>query len=583
VLASFFEFAKLIVMFIKLTRSGSHTYAQLVESFRDESGKPRQRTVATIGRIDESDGAVDSLLKGLLRARGKSTDLAAAPQVEFESALALGDVWALDQLWRELGFDSLARVFRKARYTTPVEHALRVMVFNRLCDPESKLGVLRWLETVSIPEVATASLTHQQLLRSMDALMDHQDAVDDVVAGLLRPLIDQDLSLVFYDLTTIRAAGLTEQTDDVRKYGMAKSGLIERQFMLGVVQTAEGLPIYHEVFDGNQSESPTLMPTLKKVLARFGHIKRLIVVADRGLLSLDNVDELRKVMLPSGEALEFILAVPGRRYGDFAQILKEFQGTVAEAKEEIVDETKWNELRLVIAHNPEQAQEQTKLRRERIAALVAKANQWAGKLDGQDAGKASRGRKLSDSGAKARLYCEVSEEHLARIIKVDLKTELFSYTIDEAAQAQAELMDGKLLLVTNVPDHTPVEVVKRYKSLADIERGFRVLKSEIADLGFCQIAPVHHRLPERIRAHAMLCFIALIVYRVMRQRLKLAKSDLSPEKALAQLRRIQRHSVSVNASAPIAGISTVNDLQSKVFAALKTKKPTQETQMSLPL
>jgi transposase len=206
---------------------------------------------------------------------------------------------------------------------------------------------------------------------------------------------------------------------------------------------------------------------------------------------------------------------------------------------------------------------------------VAKANQWAGKLDGQDAGDVNRGRKLSDSGAKARLYREVSEEHLARIIKVDLKTELFSYAIDEAAQAQAELMDGKLLLVTNVPDQAPVELVKRYKSLADIERGFRVLKSEI------EIAPVHHRLPQRIRAHAFVCFIALIVYRVMRQRLKLAKSDLSPEKALAQLRRIQRHSVSINASPPIAGISTVNDLQSKVFAALKTKKPTQDTQMSL--
>ena len=562
-------------MFIKLTRSGSHTYAQLVESFRDENGKPRQRTVATIGRVDESDGAVDSLLKGLLRARGKSTDLTAAPQVEFESALALGDVWALDQLWRELGFDSLGGVFRKARYTTPVEHALRVMVFNRLCDPESKLGVLRWLETVSIAQVDTASLTHQQLLRSMDALMDHQDAVDDVVAGLLRPLIDQDLSLVFYDLTTIRAAGLTEQTDDVRKYGMSKSGLIERQFMLGVVQTAEGLPIYHEVFDGNQSESPTLLPTLKKVLARFAQIKRLIVVADRGLLSLDNVDELREVMLPSGQALEFILALPGRRYGEFEKTLKEFQSKVTDAQEEVIDETRWNELRLVIAHNPEQAREQTKLRRERIAAILAKANQWAGKLDGQDAGDVNRGRKLSDSGAKARLYREVSEEHLARIIKVDLKTELFSYAIDEAAQAQAELMDGKLLLVTNVPDQAPVELVKRYKSLADIERGFRVLKSEI------EIAPVHHRLPQRIRAHAFVCFIALIVYRVMRQRLKLAKSDLSPEKALAQLRRIQRHSVSINASPPIAGISTVNDLQSKVFAALKTKKPTQDTQMSL--
>jgi hypothetical protein len=96
------------------------------------------------------------------------------PQVAFESALALGDVWALDQLWKEIGFDKLAAVFRKARYTTPIEHAVRVMVFNRLCDPDSKLGVLRWLETVSLPDVDVADLTHQHLLRSMDALMDHQ-------------------------------------------------------------------------------------------------------------------------------------------------------------------------------------------------------------------------------------------------------------------------------------------------------------------------------------------------------------------------------------------------------------------------
>ncbi len=562
-------------MFIKLTRSGGHSYAQLVESFRNEDGKPRQRTVATIGRIDDAGGAVDLLLKGLLRAKGMPSSTADTPQVAFESALALGDVWALDQLWKEVGFDKLAAVFRKARYTTPIEHAVRVMVFNRLCDPESKLGVLRWLETVSLPEVDTSSLTHQHLLRSMDALMDHQKAVDEVVAGLLRPLIDQDLSLVFYDLTTIRAAGLSVLEDDVRHYGMAKEGIIARQFMLGVVQTAEGLPIYHEVFDGNQGEAPTLMPTLQKVLTRFPHVKRLIVVADRGLLSLDNMEELDKVKLPSGQALEFILAVPGRRYGEFAQTLQAFQAKVATAKEEVIDEVRWNKSRLVIAHNPVQALEQTTLRRQRIAALQVKAQQWAGKLDGQDAGDIKPGKKLSDSGAKARLYHEVCEAHLARIIKVDLKTELFSYTVDEAAQRQAEMMDGKLLLVTNVADLKPAEVVARYKALADIERGFRVLKSEI------EIAPVYHRLPERIRAHALVCFMALIVYRVMRQRLKLAKSDLSPEKALALLRRIQRHSVRINEGTPISGVSTISTQQSSLFAALNLKKPTQDTQISL--
>ncbi len=565
-------------MFIKSTRSGGHTYLQLVESYRNEEGKTRQRTVATLGRLDQAGGGVDSMLCGLLRARGLPASMASAPQVTFESALALGDVWALDQLWRELGFDALVGVFRRARYTTPIEHALRVMVFNRLCDPDSKLGVLRWLETVSLPEVDVASLTHQHLLRSMDALMAHQEAVDEVVAGLLRPLVDQDLSLVFYDLTTIRAAGLSEQEGDVRRYGMAKEGLIARQFMLGVVQTAEGLPIYHEVFDGNTAEAPTLMPTLAKVLARFPHIQRLIVVADRGLLSLDNMDELGKIQLAGGngdKALEFILAVPGRRYGEFTEVLQALHAKAGGATQEVIEETRWRGLRLVVAHHPGRAQAQTQLRRERIAALEAQAGQWAGKLDGQDAGVTARGRKLSDAGARARLYHRVCEAHLSKIIKVDLKSELLSYSLDEQAQAQAELMDGKLLLVTNVGDLTPREVVERYKSLADIERGFRVLKSEI------EIAPVYHRLPGRIRAHAMLCFMALIVYRVMRQRLKLAGSDLSPERALAQLRRIQRHSVRINEAAPVSGISTINTIQADVLAALKLKKPTQNDQMSL--
>ena len=562
-------------MFLKPTRSGGHTYLQLVESYRNDVGQPRQRTVATLGRLDEIGGGVDSLLSGLLRVKGLPESVASPPALEFDSSLSFGDVWALDQLWCELGFDALAGVFRKARFTTAVEHALRVMVFNRLCDADSKLGVLRWLQTVHMPQIDIAALSHQQLLRSMDALMDHQAAADAVLAGLLRPLVDQDMSLVFYDLSTIRAAGLSEQQDDVRHYGMAKEGVIARQFMLGVVQTAEGLPIYHEVFDGNQAEGPTLVPTLRKVLARLPHIKRLIVVADRGLLSLDNLEELGKIKLPSDQAMEFILGVPGRRYGEFAGVLKAIQTKAAAATQEIIEETSWQGLRLVVAHHPQRAGEQAQLRNERIAALQEQAQAWAGKLDGQDAGQKAKGRKLSDSGAKARLYRAVCEAHLAKIVKVDLKSELFTYTVDEAAKAKAELMDGKLLLVTNVPDLTPPQVLGRYKALADIERGFRVLKSEI------DIAPVYHRLPQRIRAHAMLCFMALILHRVMRQRLKQANSQLSPEQALAQLRRIQHHSVSINRAAPLSGVSTVNNQQANVLAALNVKKPSPSAQMSL--
>ena len=562
-------------MFVKVTQSRGHSYAQLVESFRDANGQPRQRNLLTLGRVDENGGQVDKVLQSLLKARGHSPRDTSMPQVQFESALALGDVWALDQLWRELGFDALAGVFRRERFTTPVEQAIRVMVFNRLCDADSKLGTLRWLQTVSMPGVEPSKITHQHLLRSMDALMEHQGAVDDCVAHLLRPLIDQELSVVFYDLTTIRSEGHSVQEGDVRHFGMSKEGIVARQFMLGVVQTADGMPIYHEVFDGNTAEAPTMLPTVRKVLERYPHIRRLVMVADRGLLSLDNLDALTSITLPSGQPLEFILAVPGRRYGEFTELLQTVHESATSNESETLAEARWQGHRLVVAHDPVRAQEQTALRASRITALQARANQLAGKLDGQDAGQVHRGRKLSDSGAKARLFHEVADAHLSKIIKVDLQSDLFTYDIDEVALKRVQMMDGKLLLVTNVVDLSVREVVSRYKSLADIERGFKVLKSEI------EIAPVFHRLPERIKAHASICFMALILYRVMRQRLKAVGHSASPETALAQLRRIQRQSVSINQGVPISGISNINREQADLLAAMNLRKPAPDAQLTL--
>jgi transposase len=563
-------------MYVKITTSGPRRYVQLVESFRNEEGKVKKRTIATLGRLDQVDGALESVISGLLKLTGKEPSSTQPPSVTFESARSLGDVWALQELWSTLGFSELARTFRKTRHTINVEALIRVMVFNRLCDPESKLGVLRWLETVAFPDLAVGKVTHDHLLRSMDALVDHRESVDRVVAGLLRPLIDQDLSVVFYDLTTIRAEGLSEQPDDVRKFGMAKEGIIARQFMLGVVQTAEGLPIYHEVFEGNTAETKTLLPTITTVLERFPSIRRLILIADRGLLSLDNLGALSEVRLAHGKPLEFILAVPGRRYGEFTERLHAFHADqCGGATQEVIGEVPWNPLRLVIAHDPVRAAEQTQKRRNLIKSLVDQAEGWAGKLEHQDQGARLRGRKLSDSGAKARFYHAVSEAHLSKIIRVDLKSDLFAYDIDEAAQTLAEMMDGKLLLVTNAPDLTDREVVQRYKSLADIERGFRVLKSEL------NIGPVYHRLPERIRAHAALCFMALILYRVMRLRLKAAQSPLSPERVLDNLSRIQHHRIKLNGATPMTGISTITDEQAKVFTALNIKKPVTTQQLTL--
>lgn len=556
-------------MFIKVTQSGKRRYAQLVESFRNEEGKPRQRTVCTLGRLEDG-GEVDTLIASLQRARGITPAPSPFDGLRFTGSRHAGDVWALSELWHSLGFDDLASAWRRSKTEVDVLACLRLMVFNRLCDPGSKLGVLRWLDTVALPTGFSFIPEHQHLLRAMDVLDEYSDTLGANLATLMRPLIDQDLSVVFYDLTTVEVTGQTDLADDVRAYGRAKSGLVERQFMLSLVQTAEGLPIAHEVHPGNTAEAKTLLPMIRGLLARYP-LKRVVLIADRGLLSVSNIEELGKLQAQLKKdgrdvAIEYILAVPAARYGDFADDLKLLSGAQA-PDQQWCAETKWQDNRLVVAHDPVAAARRGQVRNKTIAELVAMGQQCSGKLDGQDAGQRAKGRPMSDSGTKARFYHAVKDAHMAHVIKVDLKAELFSYTIDEDKKRYLELLDGKLLLVTNT-NATAAEVVQRYKSLADIERGFRVLKSDI------EIGPVYHRLPQRIRSHALVCFMALILYRVMRMRLKAANRSESPATLLEQLKRIHQQTVQTTDGKTLTGLTEMTPAQKSLFAALELALPT---------
>ena len=561
-------------MFIKVTQSGSRRYAQLVESFRNDEGKPRQRTVCTLGRL-EPGGEVDTLIAALQRARGITPSTSVLDGLRFTDTRHAGDIWALSELWRSLGFNDLSTAWRHSKTEVDVLHCLRLMVFNRLCDPGSKLGVLRWLQTTALPAGSGTCPSHQHLLRAMDVLDAHSDKLGNKLATLMRPLIDQDLSVVFYDLTTVAVTGQSDLEDDVRAYGLAKSGLIERQFMLSLVQTAEGLPIAHEVHPGNTAEAKTLLPMIRGLLARYP-LKRVVLVADRGLLSTANIEELDKLQAQLKKdgrdvAVQYILAVPAARYGDFAADLHQLNAAQTKGQEWCA-ETTWNNSRLVVAHSPSAATRRTAARNKTMAELLALGEQCSSKLDAQDETKSTgkknkgKGRPMSDSGTKARFYHAVKDAHMAHLIKVDLQADLFSYTMDEDKKRYLELLDGKLLLVTNTT--TPAnEVVQHYKSLADIERGFRVLKSDI------EIGPVYHRLPQRIRAHALICFMALILFRVMRMRLKAAKRTESPTTLLESLKQIHQQTVETTDGKTLTGLTDITPVQKSLFAALELTPP----------
>lgn len=102
-------------MYVKVTRSGPRRYVQLVESYRDAEGKVKQRTIATLGRLDQMDGSLDSVIGGLMKVTGREAPAPTAPPtVTFESTRALGDLWALQELWNTLGLSELARTDRKS-------------------------------------------------------------------------------------------------------------------------------------------------------------------------------------------------------------------------------------------------------------------------------------------------------------------------------------------------------------------------------------------------------------------------------------------------------------------------------------
>jgi hypothetical protein len=432
---------------------------------------------------------------------------------------------------------------------------------------------------------------HYHLLRAMDALMDNVDRVEDELAKQIRPLVDHNLTIVFYDLTTVRIHGEAKLEDDLRAFGMNKEkGGIARQFVLGVVQTAEGLPLtcvlepvadtcqLHTVHPGNVSETKTLQGMLATVLERFP-IQRIILVADRGLLSFDNIHHLTEMAEQGARKLEFILAVPARRYSDLVETFRAFDFSDGDG----LREASFEGHRLSVAHDAARALEQGETRRARINELEAMGNAMVAKLDRQEFGpdraaanppgedlgkngKSETGRRASDRGAYTRFSRAIADAELSRFIKADLTADRFSWTVDEDAIAQAALFDGKLVLLTNVPEITPEDAVLKYKALGDIERGFRVLKSDI------EIAPVHHRLPDRIRAHALICFLSLVLYRVMRMRLKAKGHSASPKTALEILAKVQQFTAYIG-DKPFTGTTRTKPEQLSLFEALDVSKP----------
>jgi len=514
-------------MFIRLHKQKqagkTYTSVLLCESYRDpeKGGSPRNRVVINLGPLDKLGmDTVKKLGQGFLRIAGATKDVTAPP--EAVSAPDFGHVFAISHVWDSLG---LSRALRRAGLNgettfNPVE-MVKLLVTNRICDPCSKLALLEWLDSVHFPGFEEKRPAYQHLLRSMDRLIAVKEKAEPLVARLFRDKGMPEGDLVFYDITSTWFDGdrsLVE--DDIRRYGYSRDGRFDRrQITIGVVMGSDGVPLCHHVFPGNTVDKSTVAEVVADLKSRF-KLRQVIFVGDRGMLSDDNVDALL------AEEFGYIVAHPLRRGVVAREGIRLLAGKFdRDCQDEQYAEDVSSGIRCVLAYSPKIAAEVREGRQRRLADADAFVKERLARLKKPS----PKGRKPTTQGTYDRIRDHLRDKGLFSLYRLEIEGEKLSVKPDKKAREWEEVIDGMLLLETTDLVSPAEEIVKRYKELAEIERGWRALKSTLL------LRPVYHWTEERIRAHVFMCVLALQIERWMRKKLK----GMSVPAAIRQLRRIK--------------------------------------------
>jgi transposase len=410
-------------------------------------------------------------------------------------AVELGCIYAIDALWETLGIGQTLRKIQKLKKCkVPYERALMAMTANRLCKPESKLGVWdRWLKTVYFPEGNSLKLDH--MYEAMDLLYEHHETIEKTIFFNVADLLNLDVDLVFYDTTTTSFSIDMEEPDEdeddeeaevsLRKRGHNKDGTWSVQVVIALAVTRDGLPVRSWVFPGNTTDVNTVQ-SVKKDLKGW-KLGRAMFVADGGMNSEENRRQLAKA------CGKYILAM---RAGSVKEIKEEVLSTsgrykkIADnlhAKEVIIGDGE-RRRRYILCYNRNEATRKRKHRREVLADLKSKLKEHPDK-----SATAKWAIKLLASGRYQR-YLKITEDN--------------KVSIDSEAVRSAQRYDGKWVLITNDDTITIEDAVRGYKGLMVIERCFRALKKTQIKMG-----PMFHWLPHRIVAHVKICVLGLLIQR----------------------------------------------------------------------
>jgi transposase len=462
---------------------GSPPTVLLRESYR-EGSKVGKRTLANLSSL--SAAQIEAIRAAL---RGESF---VSPEQAFEAVRspAHGHVQAVALTLQRLGLASLlgSKPCRE-------RDLVLAMVASRIVAPHTKLATTRWWHTTTLAEdFGVADADEDDLYAAMDWLLARQDIIEKKLAA--RHLIQG--GLVLYDLSSSYFEGSCCPLAKLGYNRDGKKGLLQVNY--GLLADARGCPVAVSVYEGNVTDSQTLMPEVTRLREDFG-ITQLVMVGDRGMISNKAIDELRET-----DGIAWITAL---KSVSIRALLEQGQLQL-----DLFDERNLLELRspeypgerLVACRNPQLAKLRAHKREELLAATERnldkiKARVDAGKLAGQD-----------EIGV--RVGKVVNQYKVGKHFELQIGDNAFTFVRKLAAIATEASLDGIYIIRTCVAAEQmeAADCVRSYKSLANVERAFRSLKT--IDL---KVRPIHHRTADRVRAHIFLCMLAYYVEWHMRE------------------------------------------------------------------
>jgi hypothetical protein len=510
-------------MFFRVKKSQSRQYLQIVENSR-QNGRVRQHVLTTLGRLDElqQSGQLDGLLTSGARFAKHVLLLTAHKNglVPTVTTQRIGPTLIFERLWQQTGCQQvIAQLLAHREFDFPVERAVFLTVLHRLCATGSDRAGQRWIEDYLLEGKDDLELHH--MYRAMawlgDQLPAHQQqGCTKLVPRCTKDLIEERLfeqrrdlfsalDIVFFDTTSLYFEGAGGDT--LGQHGYSKDHRPDlHQMVVGAVLDGEGRPICCELWPGNTADVTTLVAVVDRLRQRF-HIRKICIVADRGMISQDTVEELE------GQGTPYILGVRMRQQNEVRQEVLDDKGRFREVyapRQQSTDPAPlkvkevWVEnRRYVVCVNAEQVKHDREQREQIVAGL----------------------REQLRKGDKSL----VGNKGYRRYLKVEGESH---FAIDEAKLKDEARFDGKWVLRTTT-ELSAQDAALQYKKLWMVEDWFRSCKSLLVT------RPIYHKRDETIRGHVFCSFLALILRQELQARLAARGHDFEWADIIRDLDRVQ--------------------------------------------